>query len=152
MIDIVARVEAILLKAVLAEGLELVHIEYQPQGSTSLLRIYIDKQNGVNLEDCERVSKYASVLLDVEDFISNNYTLEVSSPGIERPLFRRGDYERFVGKEIRLMTNEKVDDRKKFTGFIQNFSKNTLRLKCDETTYAIPFGIIKKANLVHRFR
>jgi len=152
MIDIVTRVEAILRKAVLAKGLELVHIEYQPQKSTSLLRIYIDKQSGVNLEDCEQISKYAGVLLDVEDLIPNNYTLEVSSPGIERPLFRRGDYERFVGKEIRLMTNEKVDNRKKFIGFIQNFAKDILRLECNETTYAIPFGMIKKANLVHRFR
>ena len=152
MVDIVARVEAILRKAVLAEGLELVHVEYQPQGSTSLLRIYVDKKNGVNLEDCERVSKYASVLLDVEDLIPNNYTLEVSSPGVERPLFKKGDYERFAGKEIRLMTNEKIDNRKKFTGFIQNFVKDILRLKCDKTTHTIPFEIIKKANLVHRFR
>ncbi len=150
MIDVAARVEDLLREAVLAKGLELVHVEYQPQGATSLLRIYIDKQGGVNLKDCEQVSKHAAVLLDVEDLIPHHYMLEVSSPGIERPLFKETDYRRFVGQEIRLMATEKVENRKKFTGFIQDFAEGVLSLKCDGTTYKIPFGIIKKANLVYR--
>ena len=152
MSDVAVRVEGLLREAVLAKGLELVHVEYQPQGATSLLRIYIDKQGGVNLKDCEQVSKHAAVLLDVEDLIPHNYMLEVSSPGIERPLFKETDYRRFVGKEIRLLTTEKVEDRKKFTGCIKDFSEGVLSLKCDGTTYKIPFEIIRRANLVYRFQ
>lgn len=149
--DMAARAERALREVVEAEGVELVHIEYQPKGTSSVLRIYIDKPGGVNLKDCEKVSKHVSVLLDVEDLIPHHYVLEVSSPGIERPLFKESDYQRFVGKEIRLLTTEKVESRKKFTGFIQNFSEGILKLECDGRTYQIPFNKIKSANLVYRF-
>jgi ribosome maturation factor RimP len=152
MIDVAARVEDLLREAVLAKGLELVHVEYQPQGANFLLRIYIDKQGGVNLKDCEQVSKHAAVLLEVEDLIPHHYLLEVSSPGLERPLFTEMDYRRFVGNEISLITTEKVENRKKFTGCIQDFAEGLLSLKCDGTTYTIPFEIIRRANLVYRFQ
>jgi ribosome maturation factor RimP len=152
MIDVAARIEGLLHDVVEAKGLELLHVEYRPRGATSLLKVYVDKLGGVNLEDCERVSKHISVLLDVEDLIPHHYVLEVSSPGIERPLFRESDYQRFIGKEIRLMTTEKIENRRKFTGFIRNLTKGILSLECDEKTYQIPFGKIKEANLVYRFQ
>ncbi len=152
MIDVAAQIEDLLREAVLAKGLELIHVEYQPQGANSLLRIYIDKQGGVTLKDCEQVSKHAAVLLEVEDLIPHHYMLEVSSPGIERPLFTEMDYRRSAGKEISLITTEKVENRKKFTGCIQDFAEGLLSLKCDGTTYTIPFGIIRRANLVYRFQ
>ncbi len=149
--DLAARIEGFLRDVVEADGVELVHVEYQPEGSPSVLRIYIDKSGGVDLKDCERVSKQVSALLDEEDMIPQRYVLEVSSPGIERPLFKETDYRRFVGKEISLVTTEKIEDRRKFTGSIQSFSDGILKLDFDGKTFQIPFDSIRKANLVHRF-
>ena len=151
--DVAAQAEGLLRDVVETDGVELVHVEYQPEGSPTVLRIYIDKPGGVGLQDCERVSKHASALLDIEEnFILRRYVLEVSSPGIERPLFKEADYRRFVGKEIRLITTEKIEDRRKFTGLIRTFSEGILKLEFDGETYQIPFGKIRKANLVHQFK
>ncbi len=152
MIDVAAHLEGLLRDVVELDGVELVYVEYRPEGSPSVLRIYIDKPGGVGLQDCERVSKQASALLDEEDLILRRYVLEVSSPGIERPLFREADYRRFVGKEIRLITTETIEDRRKFTGLIRTFSEGILKLEFDGETYQIPFSKIRKANLVHQFK
>ncbi len=149
--DVAAHAEGLLRDVVEANGVELVHVEYQPEGSPSVLRIYIDRPGGVGLQDCERVSKHASALLDEEGFSLRRYVLEVSSPGIERPLFKEADYMRCVGKEIRLITTETIEDRRKFTGLIQTFSEGILKLEFDGETYQIPFSKIRKANLVHQF-
>ncbi len=150
--DVVARIEGFLRDRVELDGVELVHVEYRPEGSPSVLRIYIDKLGGVGLKDCERVSKQASALLDDETFTLSRFVLEVSSPGIERPLFKEADYRRFVGKEIRLFTTETIEDRRKFTGLIRTFSEGILKLEFDGETYQIPFSKIRKANLVHQFK
>lgn len=152
MMDVAAHLEGLLKDVVELDGVELVYVEYRPEGSPSVLRIYIDKPGGVSLQDCERVSKQASALLDEENLILRRYVLEVSSPGIERPLFREADYRRFVGKEIRLITTETIEDRRKFTGLIRTFSEGILRLEFDGETYQIPFSKIRKANLVHQFK
>ncbi len=150
--DVAAHAEGLLRDMVEVDGVELVHVEYQPEGSPTVLRIYIDKPGGVGLQDCERVSRQASALLDEEDLILRRYVLEVSSPGIERPLFKEADYRRFVGKEIRLITTETIEDRRKFTGLIRTFSEGILNLEFDGETYQIPFSKIRKANLVHQFK
>jgi len=152
MMDVAAHLEGLLKDVVELDGVELVYVEYRPEGSPSVLRIYIDKPGGVGLQDCERVSKQASALLDEENLILRRYVLEVSSPGIERPLFREADYRRFVGKEIRLITTETIEDRRKFTGLIRTFSEGILRLEFDGETHQIPFSKIRKANLVHQFK
>jgi ribosome maturation factor RimP len=152
MMDVAAHVEGLLRDVVELDGVELVYVEYQPEGSPSVLRIYIDKLGGVGLKDCERVSKQASALLDDETFTLSRFVLEVSSPGIERPLFKEADYRRFVGKEIRLFTTETIEDRRKFTGLIRTFSEGILKLDFDGETYQIPFSKIRKANLVHQFK
>lgn len=149
--DVAAHAEGLLRDLVQADGMELVHVEYQSTTSPCVLRIYIDKPGGVGLQDCTRVSKHASALLDEEDLIPCRYVLEVSSPGIERPLFKEEDYRRFVGKEIRLITTERIENRRKFTGQIRTFSEGILKLELDGETYQIPFSKIRKANLVHRF-
>jgi ribosome maturation factor RimP len=149
--DVAARTEELLKSSVEAEGLELVHVEYLPRGASSVLRLYIDKPGGVTLNDCQRISKHVSVLLDVEDFIPNQYVLEVSSPGIERPLFKKADYERFAGREIQLVTKVKVEDRKNFTGVIREVTDNELMLDSEGTSYRIALDIIKKAKLTYRF-
>ena len=152
MMDVAAHLEGLLRDVVELDGVELVYVEYRPEGSPSVLRIYIDKPGGVGLQDCERVSKQASALLDAENLILRRYVLEVSSPGIERPLFREADYRRFVGKEIRLITTETIEDRRKFTGLIRTFSEGILKLEFDGEMHQIPFSKIRKANLVHQFK
>ncbi len=149
--DVARYLESLLKRAVEEEGLELVHVEYRSNVSPAILQIYIDKPGGVNHQDCERISKQIGELLDEEDVIALSYMLEVSSPGIERPLFKEEDYQRFVGKEIQLVTTEKIDDQKKFKGFIQSFSQGILDLELEGETCHIPFGKIRRANLVHRF-
>ena len=151
MAEVVEKVEFLLREAVVEHGMELVHVQFLTQQRRPLLRVYIDKPGGITLEDCQIVSRQASVLLDVEDLISDRYVLEVSSPGLDRPLFRVEDYLRFSGREVRLVTREKIDSRRRFTGIIENLHDGVVQLSCQDKTYRIPFGMITKANLVHRF-
>ncbi len=145
------RVEHLVGPAIAAEGYELVHIEYLPRGAGSILRLYIDRPGGVTLDDCQLVSRHVSVLLDVEDIITHQYVLEVSSPGIERPLFKESDYSRFAGKEIRLTTNGKIEGRKNFVGWLRGIREGVVELESEGTLYRIPFERVRKAHLVYRF-
>ena len=149
--DVARQLENLLRHVVEEEGLEFVHVEYHFKASPVLVRIYIDRPGGVNHSDCEKVSKAAGELLDEENAIDSRYLLEVSSPGIERPLFKEEDYRRFVGKEIQVVTTEKIDNRKKFQGVIQSFSRGILDLGLEDATCHIPFEKIRRAHLVHRF-
>lgn len=149
--DLAVRVEELLRDVVESQGFELVHVEYQPKGAASILRVYIDKPGGVNLADCQQVSRQVGLFLDVEDLIPHHYTLEVSSPGIERPLFKRADYERFVGSEIRLATVEKIENRRNFRGCLLGVSDENVDLECGSRVYRIPLAKVKKCNLVYRF-
>jgi ribosome maturation factor RimP len=149
--SVATRVERLVTGAVEAEGYELVHVEFIPRGASSLLRVYIDRPGGVTLDDCQRVSRHIGVLLDVEDVIPHQYVLEVSSPGIERPLFKESDYSRFAGKEIRLGTFQKIEGRKNFVGVLRGIDQGVVELDSEGAIYRIPFSQIRKANLVYRF-
>ena len=104
--DLEGRLEVSLEHAVKEEGLEFVHAEYYSEASPAVLRVYIDKPGGITHQDCEKASRQIGNCLDGEDMIDSRYVLEVSSPGIERPLFKEVDYQRFVGEEIQLLTTE----------------------------------------------
>lgn len=132
-------------------GCELVHIQYLGEGSGSMLRVYIDKKEGVNLDDCQKISRQIGIQLDVEDLIPHRYTLEVSSLGLERPLFKASDYKKYTGKEIRVTTKEKLKDCRKFKGFLNNIVAETIELECNHDIIHIPLHNIRKANLVYRF-
>ncbi len=149
--DIAARVERLIADAVGSFGLELVHVEYQPRRDSSVLKIYIDKPGGVTVDDCQRVSRHVGVVLDVEDPIPHRYTLEVSSPGIERPLFKPEDYSRFSGKEVRLTTVEKIEGRKNFVGYLRGIEEGVVEFESEGKTIKVPLRSIRKANLVYRF-
>ncbi|RPI27598.1 MAG: ribosome maturation factor RimP [Acidobacteria bacterium] len=149
--NVADRVERLIHDAVEAEGYELVHVEYLPLGAGSILRLYIDQPGGVTLDDCQRVSRHVSVLLDVEDIIPHQYVLEVSSPGIERPLFKEVDYTRFAGREVRVTTNGKIEGRKNFVGLLRGIKEGVVELESDGDLYRIPFDRIRKAHLVYRF-
>ena len=149
--DSAARAEALLADMIEAQGLELLHVEFQPKGAGSILRIFIDKPGGVNLADCQRISKNASVLLDVDDDIPHKYTLEVSSPGIERPLFAAKDYRRYCGSEIQLVTIRKINERRKFRGTLLELENDLVSIECQDGIHSIPLEQVKKANLVYHF-
>ena len=115
------------------------------------MRIYIDRPEGIYIDDCAKISRKIAVLLDVDDPVRGKYTLEVSSPGIERPLFTEKDYIRFQGREIRLATHNKIEKRRRFQGLIESFEDGILELLCDGQVIKIDFNEIKKANLVYDF-
>lgn len=142
------RLRQLLEPAVTLMGCELVAIEYFPQGGGSTLRIYIDREGGITVDDCERVSRQVSAVLDVEDPISGHYMLEVSSPGLDRPLTSARDFERFSGHEVKLRTDIPVDGQRNFKGLLQGVRDGQVVLDVDGREVALPLGRIEKARLV----
>jgi ribosome maturation factor RimP len=132
-----------------ALGLELWGVELLQQGKYSLLRIYIEREEGVTIDDCEKVSRQLSALLDVEDPIAGEYTLEVSSPGMDRPLFSFEQYAQYVGSEVDLKLRRPVDGRRKFKGQIIKVSGDTIVLSVDGTEFDLDYAEIEKANIVY---
>src|SRR5215475_4027213 len=132
------------------EGLEIVDIELKPEGRMGLvLRLYLDKAGGASMDDLSRVSRSLSDLLDEHDVVDGAYTLEVSSPGINRPLKRPEHFERFVGKRIRVRTRDRIDGRRSFLGTLQEVLENQITLKQEGAQYQIPFAVIEKSNYEH---
>lgn len=138
-----------LLKPVIEDlGYELWGCEYLSQGKHSLLRIYIDKKGGIGIHDCERVSKQISALLDVEDPIPGNYSLEISSPGIPRPLFTKEHYKQYLGREVRLKLSKPINDQRNLIGTIISTNEESLILEIDDKQLEVQFTQIIKANLI----
>lgn len=133
-------------------GYELVGVEYFQRGTGgAVLRVYIDHENGITLDDCSAVSHQLSGVLDVEDPIQGHYDLEVSSPGLDRPLFSAEHFERFRGRKARLKLAAKLDDRRRLEGLIEGVRDGTLLLTMDGETREIPLAIIDSARLVPEF-
>ena len=134
------------------EGLELVHWERVGPPGNSILRIYIDRPGGVNHDDCERVSRQVGLLVDVEDLIPGRYTLEVSSPGVERGLYKPADYARFAGNRIKLRTLEPIQGQRGFRGTLKGLSEDRVVLETDNAgTIEIPYEKVAKANIEFKF-
>jgi len=147
------RVTAIAEPLLASLGLELVELEYKRFGRSMVLRLFIDRPGGVTLDDCASVSRELSQVLDVEDFIREFYTLEVSSPGLDRPLKKESDYLRYTGRLVKLRTFELLPDdagnlRKTFVGTLVGLEDGIVRLTLQEGQSAsLPLGKIAKANL-----
>lgn len=141
--------ETLARRAAEAEGLSLGWVELKRQGSTWVLRVFIDSEDrGVGLLDCERVSERLGVLLDVEDPIDSSYTLEVSTPGLDRPLRGERDYQRFAGRLVRIQTKEVLDGRRRFLGRLGGIAEGGVELLTVEgKTIRIPLRAIEKARL-----
>jgi ribosome maturation factor RimP len=152
-VNVVDTIQGMALPLITSLGLELVEIEYKCEGRQMMLRIFIDKEGGVTLDDCAAVSKELSTLLDVEDIIPGKFSLEVSSPGLNRPLKSRADYDRYVGKLIKVKTFAATADdagnlRKTFLGKLLGVDGDLILLKLQEgQTASIPFSAVAKANL-----
>jgi len=128
------------------QKVEIFDIELLGKGK-SLLRVIIDKEGGVTLNDCERFSKSLGVVLDVEDPFPGSYTLEISSPGLDRPLKSIKDFEKNKGKLARIVTGEKIENQNFFIGRILEIRNNCIKLLLNEHEVDIPFGKISKARL-----
>ncbi len=142
------RLEDLLQPLVEDLGYEFVGLEYQNNPKQSVLRIYIDAEAGVGLEDCETVSREVAALLDVEDPIKGHYNLEVSSPGLDRPLFTPEQYQQFAGHEAQVTLFAPVDGRRKFKGPILGLEDGLLKMQVDGAEVALGFDNIAKAKLV----
>jgi ribosome maturation factor RimP len=135
--------------AVTALGCELVGVEYHPSGKHSLLRVYIDRPEGVTVDDCSAVSYQVSGLLDVEDPIPGHYTLEVSSPGLDRPLFQARDFERFAGQQVKIRTRFPVAGQRNFRGLLQGMQGQQVVIdEQDGRRVELPLDQIEQARLV----
>ena len=141
------RIQRLVRPIVKAEEMELVDVEYK-RGPNTVLRIFIDKTGGVNVSDCAKISTQVEAFLDIEDLIENNYVLEVSSPGLDRPLKNKADYERNKGKLIKVSLYAPLEGKKKFTGRIisADDQKVILKEKSDKIIN-IPFAAIAKGIL-----
>ena len=130
-----------------AEGVELVHVEYQREARGRILRLYIDRPGGVTLDDCVGISRQSGDLLDVYLDEIGPYRLEVSSPGPNRPLGKRIDYEKFKGNGVKIVTTQPINGQKNFKGILLGISDGMVALSIDDRTVTIPYSEIMRARL-----
>lgn len=142
------RLEQILEPVVESIGYELLLLEYSPSPRNAMLRLYIDAPAGITIDDCERVSREVAGVLDVEDPIRSAYRLEVSSPGLDRPLVKPAHFLRFVGEQARVQLIAPLNGRRRYVGFIRGLEGDTLRLETKEGLAEIPLPEIERARLV----
>ena len=132
-------------------GYECVGIDYNPHPKHGLLRIYIDSENGILVDDCTKVSHQVSGVLDVEDPIQGNYQLEVSSPGADRPFFKISQFERYIDSTVLVNLFKAISGRRKITGRIVKVDNEVITLAEGEQTYEVPFDAMSKARLVPEY-
>jgi ribosome maturation factor RimP len=132
-------------------GYELVEIEYQPNPKHGVLRIFIDQPDGIQLDDCQQVSNQVSALLDVEDPIPGHFNLEVSSPGLDRPLNKVEDFERFTGETVKIKTGMAIDGQRNFKGRLCGIEGDDITIEFDGKQVSLPLASIEKARLVPDF-
>jgi ribosome maturation factor RimP len=146
--EVVSKIEEIAQRVAASDGIEVVEVELKGGGKNQLLRIFIDKPAGVTHADCELVSQQVGTILDVEDVVPGQYTLEVSSPGVERKLLKPQDYERFQGKKAKIVLREPVENQRHWEGTLAGFDGGTISLDTGSgRTVRLPFDRIERANL-----
>jgi ribosome maturation factor RimP len=150
--SMIERIRELTLSIVREEGLELFHLEFKRSRYKWFLRVYLDREGGINLNDCEIVSKRLSTKLDEEDFIPYRYILEVSSPGLDRPLLSEQDYTKYKGKHVRIKTSEAIDGQRNFKGRLANYVDGIITLemqikKNEVKSVLIPYHSVAKARL-----
>lgn len=145
------KLEELILPTIESMGCELVGIECIRAGRFLTVRMYIDKEGGVTIDDCSDVSRQVSAILDVEDPIADKYNLEVSSPGLDRPLFTLAHYERFIGRDVVIHLRMPMFDRRKWQGKLESVEGDLITLNVEGQTQQFAFGNIQKANLVPVF-
>lgn len=130
-------------------GYELVGVEFSGGASHGTLRVYIDREEGVSIDDCASISHQISAILDVEEPIQQAYDLEVSSPGLDRPLFKATDFERFSGQQVKIKMSTGLDGRRNFKGVLQGvIDSRLIEVEVDGEVFQLPLTDIGKANLI----
>lgn len=147
----VAEITPAVERKLAAMGLELYEMKFIPAGRKSALRIYVDKQSGVTIEDCERASKEISVLLDVEEFSSNPYSLEVSSPGLDRPLTTERDFHRVKGKMVAIEAARPAGQQTRFEGVVHECGSGEVRITAEGKEIVIALSDIRSARVQLQF-
>jgi len=139
---------ALIERIVTAEGFELVHCEFTGRRNHGLLRVFIDKPGGITHEDCRHISYQLGTVLDVEDLIPHQYTLEISSPGVDRGLYKKSDYTRFAGQMIRLKTHQAIGGRRNFRGRLEGLEDDQVKLlEAKGQVVLIPYEAISSAHI-----
>lgn len=151
MAELPGRIEEEIARIVESEGFELVHVEFKPMGKGFLLRIDVDKEDGITLDDCQLVSQQVSALLDVEDPIPGRYEFQVSSPGLDRKFYRESDYRKFLGRLVRVKTSKAIGGLHVIVGKLEEYDGERIVVLDPKTkrgkTYEIPMGDIKETRL-----
>lgn len=129
-------------------GIELVHVEYRRESAGKVLRIYIDKPGGISLDDCVYITRQVEDLLDVYLETKGPYHLEVSSPGSERPISKQSDFQKYIGKEVKIRTTKPFDGRKNFRGVLSGMSDGVVTILINEKIFSIPYDDISQTRLV----
>jgi ribosome maturation factor RimP len=145
------ELETLLTPTVAALGLRVWGVEYLGQGKHSMLRIYIDRDEGVTIDDCEAVSKQVSELLDVEEVLSSSYTLEVSSPGMDRVLFKPEQYAESIGETVDVRLNYPFEGRRRVIGALTGLENDEMVVRAEDSEYQIPLSNVQRARIVPRF-
>jgi ribosome maturation factor RimP len=140
-------VRALIEPGVVYAGMELIDVEYVREPSGVILRLTIDKPGGVTIDDCSDISRLAGDLLDAKDSVPGSYNLEVSSPGINRPLKKRDDFERFAGQKVLIKSRELIDGRRNFKGILNGTRDDFIVISSEKTVFSIPFELVAKARL-----
>jgi ribosome maturation factor RimP len=138
--------------AVEETGKELLGVEYISAGNNSILRLFIDHEDGIDVDDCAEVSRQVGAILDVEDPISSEYSLEVSSPGVDRPLFEKAHFEAVVGETVEVKISMPLNGRRKFKGQLVAIENDSLIVTVDGEDYELVISNVDKANLVAKFK
>ncbi len=149
--SVTESIEELVTPLINENRLELVDVEYKKEGKNWFLRIFIDKEGGIMVDDCTRVSRQIEDLIEVEEVVPSSYILEVSSPGLDRPLKKEEDFLRFRGKRAHVTTYTPIHQQKNFKGTIQDFQKDVLFLQIDHQHVEIPKNQIAKARLEIEF-
>lgn len=149
--SILGSIESIANPVVSAEGMEIVDIEYKRESRGWVLRLYIDKEGGVTIDDCSNISSQLSHLIDVYELISHPFTLEVSSPGLDRPLKKEKDFVKYNGKLVKIKTRDPLESRKNFKGRLLGYSEGVVTIDTGAEIIGLPLNKIVKANLEYEF-
>jgi ribosome maturation factor RimP len=146
------RLQLLIEPIVKGLGCDLWGIEYLPHGKHSMLRVFIDSQDGVDVKDCERISRQISSVLDVEDPLDGKYVLEVSSPGIDRRLFTQAQFEQYAGANVKINLRSPYEGRRKFSGQLCGVEAGDVVIRIDEDEYLLPFEGIDRASIIPDFK
>lgn len=145
------QLQGLLAPVVVALGYQCWGIDFSSQGKHSVLRIYIDKEGGVLVDDCAIVSRQISGVLDVEDPISTEYTLEVSSPGMERPLFTIEQFALYAGEQVKIKLRSPFEGRRNFQGLLRGVEEQDVVVQVEDHEFLLPIDLIDKANIIPTF-